>query len=397
MDPYLHEWGGLLLRWLHVLAGMAWIGSSFYFMHVDASLKPAPDIPPGKGGEAWEVHGGGFYQVRKWLVAPSSLPPQLIWHKWESYTTWLSGFALLCYLYYGSSDLYLIDPAVMEMSAGMAWLVGIGTLILGWFVYDGLCKSPLAKDDRLLAAVGFLFVILVAYGFQHLFSGRGAMVHTGALMATWMTGNVFLVIIPNQHKVIASLLKGEAPDPALGKAGKIRSTHNNYLTLPVLFLMLANHYPMVWSTPYAYVIVGLVLVAGALIRVFFNLQHQGKGSHWWCWVVAALCIAAAAAVSLTSSPLGREALGLAWRAQPPTEQVVEIVTGRCSMCHTESPVWPGLGIAPKGVVLNTPEAIHRHAPQIALQAVLSNAMPPNNITGMELEERRVLAAWLSTR
>ncbi len=397
MEALLVEWGGLLLRWLHVLAGMAWIGSSFYFMHVDAALKPAPDIPPGKGGEAWEVHGGGFYQVRKWLVAPSSLPPQLIWHKWESYSTWLSGFALLCWVYYGSSDLFLIDPTVMEMSAGMAWVIGIGTLALGWFVYDGLCKSPLAKDDRLLAAVGFGFVVLVAWGFQQIFSGRGAMVHTGALMATWMTGNVFLIIIPNQKKVIASLLAGEAPDPALGKAGKIRSTHNNYLTLPVLFLMLANHYPMVWSTPYAFVIVGLVLVAGAMIRVFYNLMHQGRGMQWWCWAVAAACLAAAAAVSMTSSPLGREALGLAWRAPPPTEEVVDIVMARCSMCHAAEPVWPGIAVAPRGVVFAGPESIHRLAPQIALQSVLSAAMPPNNITRMEVAERRVLLAWLSGR
>lgn len=397
MEALLYEWGAFLLRWLHVLAGMAWIGSSFYFMHVDAALKPAPDIPAGKGGEAWEVHGGGFYQVRKWLVAPSALPPQLIWHKWESYTTWLSGFALLCWVYYGSADLYLIDPGVRDIGPVAAAVIGIGTLALGWFVYDGLCRSPLARDDRLLAAVGFGFVVLVAWGFQQLFSGRGAMLHTGALMATWMTGNVFLVIIPNQHKVVAALLAGEAPDPALGKAGKIRSTHNNYLTLPVLFLMLANHYPMVWSTPWAFVIVGLVLVAGAVIRVFYNLMHQGRGLHWWCWAGAALCLAAAAAISLTSSPLGREALGLAWRAPPSSEAVVEIVTGRCSMCHAEQPVWPGLGIAPHGVLLDSAAAIQRHAPQIALQAVLSSAMPPNNITGMELEERRVLAAWLGGR
>ena len=403
MDPFLQEWVALLLRWTHVIAGIAWIGSSFYFMHLDASLRPAPDIPDGKGGEAWEVHGGGFYQARKWLVAPAVLPKELMWHKWESYSTWLSGFALLCWLYYGAADLFLIDPAVRDISALAAAGIGLGALALGWLVYDGLCKSPLAKDDRLLAAVGFGFVVLVAWGFQQVFSGRGAMLHTGALMATWMTGNVFLVIIPNQKKVIASLMRGEEPDPALGKIGKTRSTHNNYLTLPVLFLMLANHYPMVWSTPYAFAIVALILVAGALIRVFYNLRHSGKGDAWWCWAVAAVCIALSAAISMTSTPQGRERLGLAAMDVPATmgtaapTEVVEIVVSRCSMCHAAEPVWSGIAVAPRGVRLDTPEDIHRQAPAIRLQAVATHAMPPNNITNMEPQERRVLAQWLASR
>ncbi len=403
MEAFLAEWVGLLLRWLHVIAGIAWIGSSFYFMHLDASLRPAPDIPAGKGGEAWEVHGGGFYQARKWLVAPAQLPDQLIWHKWESYSTWLSGFALLCWLYYGSADLYLIDPAIRDIGAPAAAAIGIGALALGWLVYDALCKSPLAKDDRLLAGVGFVFVVAVAWGFQQVFSGRGAMLHTGALMATWMTGNVFLVIIPNQKKVIADLLAGRTPDPALGKQGKTRSTHNNYLTLPVVFLMLANHYPMVWSTPYAFVIVALVLVAGALVRVFYNLRHAGRGNAWWCWAIAAACMAAAAAISMTSSNRGREALGLAAIDPPATpghaapSAVVEIVISRCSMCHAAEPVWTGIAVAPRGVRLDTPEDIQRQAPAIRLQAVATHAMPPNNITQMEAGERQVLAQWLAAR
>ncbi|MDO9710430.1 urate hydroxylase PuuD [Paracraurococcus lichenis] len=405
MDPYLHEWGGMLLRWLHVLAGMAWIGSSFYFMHVDAMLKPAPDIPAGKGGQIWEVHGGGFYQVRKWLVAPSELPPDLLWHKWEAYTTWLSGFALLAWVYYGASELFLIDPAVADIGPVTAAAIGIGSLVLGWVAYDRLCKSPLGEDEVKLAAIGFAFVVLVAFLFQQVFSGRGAMIHTGALMATWMAGNVAMIIIPNQRKVIAALLAGQAPDPALGKAGKVRSTHNNYLTLPVLFLMLANHYPILWSTPYAFVVVGLILIAGAVIRVFYNLRHSGRGNPWWTWAVAAACILLAGLVSLTSSPVGRERLGLAAREAPgttlphgvaaPPAEVVEIVTGRCSMCHAAEPVWAGIPIAPKGVRLDTPEHIAREAAAIRTQAVLSHAMPPNNITGLEPAERRVLAAWLA--
>lgn len=405
MDPYLHEWGGMLLRWLHVLAGMAWIGSSFYFMHIDAMLKPAPEIPAGKGGQMWEVHGGGFYQVRKWLVAPSELPPQLLWHKWEAYTTWLSGFALLAWIYYGASELFLIDPEVADISPPVAAAIGIGALLLGWVVYDRLCKSRLGRDEAKLAAVGFGVVVLVAFLFQQVFSGRGAMIHTGALMATWMAGNVAMIIIPNQRKVIAALQRGEEPDPALGKAGKVRSTHNNYLTLPVLFLMLANHYPILWSTPFAFVIVGLILVAGAVIRVFYNLRHSGRGDAWWTWAVAAVCILLAGVISLTSSPIGRERLGLSalepagatlprGMAVPPAE-VVEIVTGRCSMCHAAEPVWAGISVAPKGVRLDTPEHIAREAASIRMQAVLSHAMPPNNITRMEPDERRALAAWLA--
>lgn len=405
MDPYLQEWGGLLLRWLHVLAGMAWIGTSFYFMHIDAMMKADHDIPGGRGGQMWEVHGGGFYQVRKWLVAPASLPPDLLWHKWEAYTTWLSGFCLLAWIYYGASDLYLIDPEVAAIGPATAAAIGIGALVLGWVVYDQLCKSRIAQNEVLLAGLCFGFVMLLALFFQQVFSGRGAIIHTGAVLATWMAGNVAMVIIPNQRRSIAALVAGKEPDPAYGKIGKIRSTHNNYLTLPVLFLMLANHYPIVSSTPFAFVIVGLILVAGAMIRHFYNVRHHAGGNPWWAWAVAALCIILAGVISMTSSPQGRERLGLAMLDAPgtslphgmaaPPEQVVDIVMGRCSMCHAAEPVWAGIAIAPKGVRLDTPEHIARAAPAIRLQAVLSHAMPPNNITRIEPEERRVLAAWLA--
>jgi uncharacterized membrane protein len=407
MDPYLQEWGGLLLRWLHVLAGMAWIGTSFYFMHIDAMMKADHDIPGGKGGQMWEVHGGGFYQVRKWLVAPASLPPDLLWHKWEAYTTWLSGFCLLAWIYYGASDLYLIDPAVAAIGPVTAAAIGIGALVLGWVVYDQLCKSRIGQNEALLAGICFAFVMLLALFFQQVFSGRGAIIHTGAVLATWMAGNVAMIIIPNQRKSIAALIAGQQPDPAFGKIGKIRSTHNNYLTLPVLFLMLANHYPIVSSTPFAFVIVGLILVAGAMIRHFYNLRHRAGGNPWWAWAVAALCILLAGIVSLTSSPTGRERLGLAASESPgttlpqgvaaPPEQVVEIVLGRCSMCHAAEPVWAGIPVAPKGVRLDTPEHIARAAAAIRAQAVMSQAMPPNNVTGIEPAERRVLAAWLAQR
>ena len=404
MDPILQEWGSFLLRWVHVITAIAWIGASFYFMHLDASLRPTPALPAGKGGEAWEVHGGGFYQVQKYMVAPAHMPEHLIWHKWQAYSTWISGFFLLGWIYYGSPDLYLIDPAIRDIGPAGAAAVGIGGLLAGWVFYDQLCKSRLGDNDFRLGAVLFVFVIAVAFVFQQVFSGRGAMLHTGAVMATIMTANVAMNIIPGQRKVVAALKAGQEPDPAIGKAAKQRSTHNNYLTLPVLFLMMSNHYPHTYSTQWAWVIVALVLVAGALVRHFYNVRHSGGGDPWWMWGAAAVCVLLAVGISYTSSPLGRERLGLSAAAAPvevasaaaaaPAE-AVEIVVSRCSMCHAAEPAWTGIAIAPKGVMLDTPERIARQAEAIRYHAVLTASMPPNNITGLEPEERRTLAEWLA--
>jgi uncharacterized membrane protein len=402
VDGILVEWGGLLLRWVHIITGIAWIGSSFYFMHIDASLKLTPKIA--KGGEAWEVHGGGFYHVQKYLVAPETLPDELIWHKWESYATWVSGFFLLVWVYYLGSDLYLIDPAVRQLSPIAAAAIGIGGLVIGWVVYDFLVKSSLAKNDVALAAAGFAFIMLMAWFFQQMFSGRGALVHTGALMATIMSGNVLINIIPNQKKVIADLVAGKTPDPDLGKQAKTRSTHNNYLTLPVIYLMISSHYPLTYASPYAWIMVGFILVAGALVRHYYNERHAGRGDKWWTWGGAAVAIAIAILISMLSAPGGRERLGLkpekpvkiASAASVP-KPVDEIITSRCSMCHAAEPVWQGLAIAPKGVMLDTPHHIVRQADAIRLYSVTTHAMPPNNITGMTLEERRTLAAWVARR
>lgn len=403
MEPILHEFGSLLLRWAHITAGMAWIGASFYFMHLDASLKPSPDIPAGKGGEAWEVHGGGFYQVRKYLVAPAALPDHLTWHKWQSYATWLSGAALLIWTYYYQASLYLIDPSVYAMSPLMAAAIGIIAIFGGWVFYDLVCHSPLGKSDLAVGLVIFVFIVAMAFFFQKVFSPRGAFIHIGALMATIMTANVFCVIIPNQHKVVAALKAGEEPDPAYGKAGKLRSSHNNYFTLPVIFLMMSSHYPITYSTPYAFVIVALTLVGGAIIRVFYNKRHAGQGNWWWCWLVAAACLAAAISICLTTTPAGRTALGwpplvttaeaAALPAVDVPEDVQNVVLGRCSMCHAAQPLWDGIAIAPRGILLDTPEAIARNKPLILMQAALTHAMPPNNITDITPDERALLKAW----
>jgi uncharacterized membrane protein len=407
-DAYLMEWGSMLLRWLHVITGIAWIGSSFFFIHLDASLRDAPDMAAAQGKHAWQVHGGGFYEMKKWPVAPAEMPAELTWHKWQSYWTWISGFFLLVWVYYAQATLYLIDPAIMELSTWQAGLIGLAGLAGGWIVYDQLCKSPLGKNDNLLALAGFGYVILTSWMFSQVFSGRGALIHTGALMATIMTANVFFVIIPNQKIVVADLIAGRTPDPKYGKIGKQRSTHNNYITLPVVFLMLSNHYPVTYANNAVIpVIVTLVIIAGAIIRHFYNVRHGDHAkSPWWTWFVAAGCLWLAFWVAMASSPGGRERLGMkalddrrvavAGLSLPP-DHVTNIINGRCAMCHAPEPAWPGIQIAPKNVMLDTPAAIAQQADAIRMFSVLTHAMPPNNLTGMTVEERREVAGWLRER
>jgi uncharacterized membrane protein len=399
-DFLIHEWGGAILRWFHVIAGMAWIGASFFFMHLDAGLRAHPEIPAGKGGAAWHVHGGGFYEMKKHLVAPASLPPELVWHKWQAYTTWISGFFLLGWIYYAQASLYLIDPAVRVLTPGVATAIGVGSLIAGWFVYDLLCRSPIGRSEGMLALVGFGFVIAMSWFYASVFSGRGALIHTGALMATVMSGNVFRIIIPNQRKVIASLLAGAAPDPALGKQAKQRSIHNNYLTLPVVFLMISNHYPLVQTNGVIPILVALLTFAGAITRHFFNHWHADhKKAPWWYWGAAAAALGLAIWISWQAAP-GRAAMTeaatkVAAGAPSAHEAAAEIVLTRCSMCHAKEPVWEGIGAAPKAVRLETPEDLAREAYAVGLQAVITRAMPPNNITEMTADERATLALFVT--
>ncbi|MDJ1157063.1 urate hydroxylase PuuD [Chelatococcus sp. SYSU_G07232] len=396
MESIVWEWINLLLRWLHVITAIAWIGSSFYFVHLDASLRRREGLPQGAGGEAWQIHGGGFYHMVKYLVAPARMPEDLTWFKWESYATWISGFFLLCVLYYRGADLFMVDPAVMPLPRWGAVAISAGGLAAGWLAYDLLCRSPLGRNDNLLAAAGFVGLVAAAYGFTQVFSGRGAMLQMGALIGTMMTANVFLVIIPNQRKVVDALIAGREPDPMLGKKAKQRSMHNNYLTLPVLFLMISNHYPLAFGTRFNWLIVAVVLVIGASVRHFFNSRHAGKPTPWWTWGVAAAGVAAIVWLS-TLPPAASEKVASAETAAPAEPvtfaRVEEIVVSRCSMCHAQTPVWEGLPTAPRGVRLDTPEEIRRHAGLIRVQSVLSHAMPPGNITEITAEERRALAAW----
>jgi uncharacterized membrane protein len=390
VEAVLTEWLSLIVRWLHVVAGIAWIGSSFYFIHLDLSLKPRAGLPQGVQGDAWQVHGGGFYHMVKYLVAPARMPDELTWFKWEAYTTWLSGFALLVIVYYLGAELYLIDRSVLDLTAPTAAAIAFGSLVLAWLLYEAMCRSPLGRHEVALALVGYVFLVGLTYGFTHVFSGRGAFTQIGALIGTIMVANVFVIIIPNQKKTVAALLKGQAPDPALGAEGKQRSVHNNYLTLPVVFLMISNHYPLMFATRFNWLIVAIVLAIGPVIRHFFNSRHEGKGSPWWTWGVAAAGMIAVAWLS------GAGPGGLGPRADKVDVQAAEnTVLVRCSMCHRGEPVWPGVSAPPQGILLDTPESIRRHARLIDINAVRSRAMPPGNITEMTPQERAILAAWLA--
>ena len=394
MDLILWQWVDFMVRWTHVIAGIAWIGSSFYFVHLDSSLKRRDGLPEGAGGEAWQVHGGGFYHMVKYLVAPARMPEELTWFKWEAYATWMSGFALLVIVYYFGASLYMIDPAVLALPPSAAVLISVVGLAGGWLAYNAMCRSPLGQDDIRLAAAGFAFLVVLAYVFTWIFSGRGAYMQMGALIGSIMAANVLMIIIPNQKKVVDALIAGRQPDPSLGAVAKQRSMHNNYLTLPVLFIMISNHYPLAFASRFNWLILALVLVVGAIIRHFYNTRHKGLPSPWWTWGVAAVGMALIIWLS-TIKPADVEA------AEAPAEPVTfamaeEIVLGRCSMCHMAEPVWEGIASPPKYVMLDTPEHILAHAQQIYLQAAHTHAMPPGNVTEITPEERKVLALWVES-
>ena len=388
----LTEWASLILRWLHVVAASGWIGSSFYFIHLDLSLKPHGELPEGAAGEAWQVHGGGFYRIMKYLLAPAKMPDELTWFKWEAYTTWLSGFALMVVVYYLDAELFLVDKANIDLTPLQAGLFSFGSLALAWLLYEGACRTGLAKHELPFAFGGYLFLVGLTYAFTHVLSGRGAFNQIGAIVGTIMVANVFAVIIPNQKKIVAALLAGQAPDPELGKASKLRSVHNNYLTLPVIVLMISNHYPLLFATRYNWLIVAIVLALGPIIRHFFNERHAGRKSPWWVWGAAA---AGMVAIALLSAAGPRDAKASALAAPATYANVEEIVLSRCSMCHGAEPVWATIVTAPRGILLDDAEHIRRNARLIGRNAAWSSAMPPGNVTEMTGEERTQIAAWLA--
>ena len=393
----LWDWLSFAVRWLHVITGIAWIGSSFYFIALDLGLRKHANLPKGAHGEEWQVHGGGFYHIQKYLVAPAAMPEHLTWFKWESYATWMSGFALLCIVYYAGAELYLIDRSVWDVSVPVAILTSAGSLVLAWYVYDLLCKSPLGENPTTLMVILYVILVAVAWGYTQIFTGRAAFIHLGAITATVMSANVFLIIIPNQKIVVADLIAGRVPDAKYGKIAKLRSTHNNYLTLPVLFLMLSNHYPLAFATEYNWIIASLVFLTGVTIRHYFNSIHARTGEPRWTWVVTVILFLIIAWLS-SMGPKPREAVALSAQQMRFAEaahfdEVRDIIAGRCSMCHAAEPFWDGIRWAPKNVELETDAQITALARDIYLQAGRSRAMPPANVAFIEPSERALIVAW----
>lgn len=391
-------WAEFAVRWLHVVTGIAWIGSSFYFIALDLGLNR--NIPGPADGEEWQVHGGGFYHIQKYLVAPAAMPEHLVWFKWESYMTWISGFTMMILVYYLGSEFYLIDPAVMDLRPWQAIAISVASLAFGWIVYDQICKRFVHSNQTLVMVALFVVLVGMSYFYTSVFSGRAALLHLGAWTATIMTANVFFVIMPNQRIVVADLQAGRAPDPKYGKIAKQRSTHNNYLTLPVIFMMLSNHYPLAFATQYTWIIGALVFLMGVTIRHYFNSRHARTGNPTWTWAVTAvifiLVMWLSVAPALTAGEEEVSSLPPAVARFAQAEEFPDVyatVAGRCSMCHSDYPVYPGINWAPHGLRLETEAQIARAARQIYLQAGRAHAMPPMNVSWMEPEERDLIVRW----
>ena len=393
LTPYALEWLNLLVRWLHIITGIAWIGASFYFVWLDNTIRPpAPGSElanKGVSGELWAVHGGGFYNPQKYLVAPAELPKELHWFKWEAYSTWLSGFALLFIVYYFNAQAMMVDRGVADLSSWQAVGVGLGSLALGWVVYDLLCRSPLGKRELALGAVIFLFLLASSWVLGHLLSGRAAYLHVGAMIGTMMVANVAMVIIPGQRKMVNAMLAGQKPDPIHGIKAKQRSVHNNYFTLPVLFIMISNHYAMTYRHQHAWAVLGVIMLAGVLIRHFFNLRHKGRIE--WKYPAAGVALLLGLAVAIAPKPPARAAMQGDAKAQ---FAAVRLIVGqRCVACHAQQPTQPGFATAPGGVMLHTPELLHQNAARVYQQTVQTKAMPLANLTNMTDAERAQIAAW----
>ncbi len=388
METILQEWISLFVRWAHIISAIGWIGSSFYFMWLDSSLKKRAGLPEGAKGDSWSVHGGGFYHVVKYQVAPEKMPEALKWFKWESYATWITGFAMLIATYYWSATGLLIDRDVANMTSGQAITLSIGSLVVAWFFYDRLCKSFLKQWPVAVFAVLFVAIVFASWAYGQVFSARAAWLHTGAIIATMMTGNVFFVIIPNSKILVADLKAGRTPRAEFGEIAKLRSTHNNYLTLPVILMMISNHYPMTYSHPYAWVMVAMILVIGAVVRIFYNRHEAGIHGFavQWQWPVVAVMAIGLIAFS-TWRPDQRE-------VDFDPAVALEIVNNRCASCHSATPSSDMFDTAPAGIMFDNLEQIRAFSGKMVAQAVLANTMPLGNITGMTDEERVILGSWL---
>ncbi len=388
------DWLSLAIRWLHLAAGIAWIGTSFYFIWLDQSLRARDGLAKGVLGESWSVHGGGFYHVQKYSVAPQDMPPELHWFKYEAYFTWLSGFALLVVLYYFGASSYLIDPTRADLTPIQAISASVGFLVGSWVIYEALCRSPIGRSVAALAVSLLALILLSAFLLTQIFSDRAAFLHVGALIGTIMSANVFVVIIPNQKKVVADLMAGNAPNPALGAQAKQRSLHNNYLTLPVLLLMVSAHYPMLYSGGAAmgWLVIAFIVVIGGIIRHFFNSHHAGRRgvALMWQWPIAALL---GIGLAFFINTRGEDVSA----TQVTDAKALAITQTHCAGCHAASPTHPAFKAPPGGIILDSLLALEQHSDKVMAQAVLSQAMPLGNATHMTAKERAALGAWLAGR
>jgi len=388
MEAYALDWVQLVIRWVHLITGIAWIGASFYFVFLDNSLLPPKskdDADAGVGGELWAIHGGGFYHAQKYRVAPAMLPEPLHWFKWEAYWTWMSGFALFVVMYYAHAGLYMIDRNVADIAPWQAIAISVALLVAGWVFYDQLCKRLGLARERVLGVAMIAFLAATAWGLSHVFSGRAMYLQIGAMMGTIMAWNVFFVIMPSQRKLVEAKEKGVAPDPVYGQRGKQRSVHNNYFTLPVLFTMISNHYPMTFGNRNAWLVLVAVLLIAAYVRHFFNLRHKGRTV--WAIPITGAIATLALAVAIAPAKPAAAPFALA--------DVHRIVSERCATCHATKPTQAGFNEAPKGVLLDTTASIVANAQKINEQAVLTKAMPIGNLTGMTDAERATLGAWIA--
>ena len=396
IEAYILEWLNLLLRWAHLIVGIAWIGSSFYFVWLDLNLNVPPRDPEDKAvaGDLWAVHGGGFYHAQKYKVAPGELPEPLHWFKWEAYTTWLTGFALLVLMYYVNADVYLVDKTVADITGGMAIAASIGFIVAAWVVYDLLCRTGLS--DTWIGLAGFVFLVAAVYFISDLFSGRGTYMQIGAMLGTIMAANVLMIIIPGQRELVQAKLRGEEPDPLPGLKARQRSVHNNYITLPVLFVMLSPHYPMTYGHEYGWLLLIAIFIAGVLIRHFFNLRNQGKAAPALLVVAIIILVLAAFVAAPKSSAIPeRDVTVQPEQSIEPVsfEQVNRVIVQRCNICHSVEPDHPTAPVAPNGVMFDTPDQIRQWAQRIHDRTVTNRTMPLANLTQMTGAERLLVDRW----
>jgi uncharacterized membrane protein len=392
MDVFLGEWVNLLLRWFHMIVGIGWIGTSFYFMALDYSLDTNERKSKGVYGTAWEVHGGGFYHVEKFTVAPPQMPAHLQWFRWDAYLTFLTGFGLLIVQYYLHAKSYLIDATVMPLEPWQAIAISVASLLAGWAIYEALCRSPIGTNTVLLGASVFALILIASVLYTKVFSARGAFLHVGAFVGTIMAFNVFMIIIPNQREMVAQLIAGEVPETRYGQIGKQRSTHNNYLTLPVLVMMVSPHYPFLSAHPQSWLVVALIIVAGALIRHYINRVDAGDDWNAFGWAAPVAAFALICAIWVTA-PRAPAATGGAVS----DAEVLAITKTHCTVCHAQKPTHESFQEAPKNVTLETIDQLKRYAPLILSQTVQNKAMPLGNQTGMTEEERAKIGAWIAAQ